>query len=110
RDGSANLRLSSDLPEHVAVKLAEINSVERLVAVLDKLEDSDAAGEISPLLRVRILGKAGRSEEAARLEIGLAAEARDREDFDSSMIHFEQALSRLSSLLGNEQCASEFID
>lgn len=110
RVGSAKLTLSSDLPEHVAAKLVEINSDQRLAKVLEKLEDIEAVREIAPSLRVAILAKAGRHEEAARLEIGLAAEARDREDFDSSMSHFEQALNWLPSLLGNERCASEFVD
>lgn len=110
RDGPTKLILSSDLPKHIAAKLDEINSVERLATVLDKLEEMDTAGEISPPVRVRILAKAGRYEEAARLEISLATEARDREDFESSISHFEQALSRVSSLPDNERCASECVD
>ncbi|MFZ0930464.1 MAG: sigma 54-interacting transcriptional regulator, partial [Syntrophobacteraceae bacterium] len=109
RDGSAKLSLSSELPEHVAAKLAEINTTERLDTVLDNLEETDAAGEISPHVRVRMMVKAGRSEEAARLEISLAAEARDREDFDLSLSHLEEALNRLSGLLDNPECASEFV-
>jgi transcriptional regulator with GAF, ATPase, and Fis domain/tetratricopeptide (TPR) repeat protein len=110
REGSESFGLSSDVPEYVAVKLAEINSIGRLAGILDKLEEIDAAGEISPRMRVRMLAKAGRYEEAARLDLSLATEARGREDFDSSMSHLEEALQRLSGLPDKPEYASEYID
>lgn len=110
KDSSDTFSLVPDPPESIMTKIGEINSIERLADILDRLEECDAATEISPLMKARMATKAGRYEEAAILEIGLAKEAKDREDFDSSMSHLEQALNRLSRLLGKPDCASEFVD
>lgn len=110
RDGPAKLSLSSDLPKHVSAKLAEINSVERLTNIFDKLLESGAAYEIAPHIRGRLRTKTGPSEESAKLEIKLAEEAKKRGDFDLCWSHLEQALDMISGLLHKPELASELVN
>ncbi len=109
RTGNDLIGLGEGIPTSQLTKLDRLNSPKRIRTLLDRLKENDLYDSLDPAAKARLLARAGRQEQAARIEGSLANEAIKRGDFDEGMKSLEQALERHESLLGRRECDSLFI-
>jgi transcriptional regulator with GAF, ATPase, and Fis domain len=95
--------LVSQLPPDTRTRLKKINTPERLDLLVERLEQADLLPRLEPSMAARFFARAGRLEEAGRIEEALAREALQNRDYDTAMERFKKAALRYHAVKGSRE-------
>jgi transcriptional regulator with GAF, ATPase, and Fis domain len=98
--------LAHDLPPEARARLKDINTRERLSGLVERLEGTGLRDRVEPCALARLLERAGRDHEAARIEEALAREALRTRDYDKAMEFLRKAIGHYSAPNGSEEAGS----
>jgi len=101
--------LAPDLPSDTRTRLEEINTPERLALLVERLEEADILARLEPSAAARFFTRAGRLDEAGRIEETLAREAMRNRDYDTAMDRFRQAIGHYSKAQRSEDSLSALV-
>ena len=107
--GSKQLTITDQLPSAVRRKLATINSTEHLCLLIDKLRTEGLEKYLNLQSRVRLNYRVGRIGDAAELEIDMAQEAFNTNNYEKGRAFLLHAVSRLDEVYNDPESEVRFI-
>ena len=103
------LAIGDPLPSPVRRKLDSINSTEHLRLLIDKIRTGGFEKKMSPQSRLRLMYSAACVGAAAELEIDMAQEAFDTNDYEKGRAFLLHALSKLDDALNDPESKARFV-
>ncbi|MEW6441917.1 MAG: sigma 54-interacting transcriptional regulator [bacterium] len=99
RSEDNRIGLSRDLPEAVRYDLKLVNTPEHVAGLIDRMRASALTESLSRSAMIKLLTDAGKSSEAADIEIDLAHESLRQRDHDQAYQHLSRAVGMLHSYI-----------
>jgi transcriptional regulator with GAF, ATPase, and Fis domain len=103
------LAIGDQLPSPVRRKLDSINCTEHLRLLIDKIRTGGLENKINPRSRLRLMYSAACVGEAAELEIDMAQEAFDTNNYEKGRAFLLHALSQLDDAFNDPESKARFI-
>jgi transcriptional regulator with GAF, ATPase, and Fis domain len=103
------LAIGDELPSPVRRKLDSINSTEHLRLLIDKIRAGGLEKNMNPQSRLRLMYSAACVREAAELEIDMAQEAFDTNDYEKGRAFLLHALFQLDDALNDPESKARFV-